>query len=98
MLAETATESLARWCCWSDSNTRPTDYESVSYQRRVLLIKHLRRLPISKPVSPRHSYGTPNVDWSQLDTSREFRASSGSPNRAKIMGTGLRFFRCPERL
>ena len=44
----------------------PTDYESVSYQRRVLLIQHLRRLPISKPMSPRHNYDTVNVDASRM--------------------------------
>ncbi len=38
-----------------ESNHRPTDYESDLYRCGVLLIKHLRRLPISKPVSSSHS-------------------------------------------
>jgi len=52
----------------------PTDYESDLCRSRILLIKHLRRLPISKAAYPRHKYGTPNFDWTQrLLTSPEFR-------------------------
>jgi hypothetical protein len=35
--------------------------ETLSYQRRVLLIKHLLRLPISKRMSLSHSYVTANL-------------------------------------
>ncbi len=30
-----------------------------------LLISHLQRLPISKPIYPSHSLVTPNLSWSQ---------------------------------
>src|SRR6266536_1928650 len=41
--------------------------------RGVLLIKYLQRLPISKPMSPRHSYGTANLAKTQLTVVAAFR-------------------------
>jgi hypothetical protein len=49
-----------------------------------LLIKHLQRLPISKPAHPRHNYGTPNLNRTQ-------RRVSQPDSR-----TGLSFKRVPE--
>jgi hypothetical protein len=50
----------------------PTDYESDLYRRRVLLIKYLHRLPISKPVSSSHNYGTANLAKARLAVIDEF--------------------------
>jgi hypothetical protein len=64
-----------------ESNHRPTDYESVSYECRVLLIKHLRRSPISQPVSSSHSYVTANLAKAQLGS----RGLAHASERAQVL-------------
>ena len=50
-----------RWCARRDSNSRPPGSKGKSGIITCLQINHLRRLPGSSPVSPRHSHGTPSL-------------------------------------